>query len=92
MDEQAVAERTERAVGAHDGFGRRPLHEGARLVVEARAEEVVRRRVADLEVDRRIELHELDEIVRGERAGLGGRRRGQRFGAKLLDRPHRFDA
>ena len=68
------------------------LQKGARLVVEARAEEVVRRGVADVEPDARLEAHQLDEVVRRERTGLRRRCRRQRLGAERVHRAHRSDA
>src|SRR5215211_6300145 len=76
----------------HHRLGGGTLEEGAWLVVEAGAEKVVGRRVADLELDARIERHELHEIVRRERARLYRRRAGQRFGAERVDRADGSDA
>ena len=45
------------------------LEEGARLRVDGCREEVVARRVADVEVDPRVECHELDEVARALAAG-----------------------
>ena len=54
-------------------LGRRPLQERARLLVDRLAEKVVGARVADVELDRRIELQGLDEIaVRVAAGSFGG--------------------
>ncbi len=62
VDQQPVAFGGERAVDADERFRRRALQERACLLVERSAEKVVRRRVADVETDRRIEGDHLDEI------------------------------
>src|SRR5688572_27669271 len=62
VDEETVAVRGQGAMRAHHRLGRRPLQKRARLLVDWLAEKVVGARVADVELDRRIELHELDEI------------------------------
>ena len=60
---------------------------GAR--VEDAAEEIVRRRVADLEPDRGVERGELDEIGSPKCAAFGGRRQPADFSKQLGDRPDR---
>ena len=76
----------------HQRFGGRTLHEGARLVVDLRAQEVIGCRIADLELDRRIERHQLGEIGLSKIPRLRGRHRGDRLGPQLGDRPKGRDA
>src|SRR3954468_15608882 len=72
-------------MGAHQRIGGRPLHEGAGFVVDLGAEEIVRRGVADLELDRWVELYQLDEVGVLEIACFGWRRCRQCFRPKRLD-------
>jgi hypothetical protein len=92
VHQRAAALPGERAVGAHQRLGGRPLHERPRLGVHRGAEEVVRGRVADLEPDRRVERGQLDQLRRAQPRRL--RRRGgcPRGRDKLGDQPHRLDA
>ena len=62
MDDEAVAERAEFAVGAGYGFGCGTLEKGSCLRIDGRPEEVVGRGVADVELEDGIEFDELDEI------------------------------
>jgi len=64
-------------------FRRRPLQERACFLVDGLAKKVVRARVADVELDRRIELHQLDEIRFASRVGIGG--------GPVLDKPRRHE-
>jgi hypothetical protein len=67
-DEEAVALRLERPLDPRERLGGGPLEKSARLGIEGAAEFVVLRRVADVEQDRGVERHELDEIRRAEGA------------------------
>ena len=58
------------ADGAQQRLGGGALQEGARLGVDGAAREVVRRGVADVELDGLVELHQLDQVGRAERALL----------------------
>jgi hypothetical protein len=60
-------------MSAQQGLGRGPLQERAGLRVDRPPDEVVLRRVADVQLDRRIEGRQLDEIGGAMRAGLDGR-------------------
>src|ERR1051325_8432788 len=91
VDEQAVAHRTQLPMGAHQRLRRGALHEGPRLAVERRAEEVPGGGVADVEPDGGIEPHQLHQVGLPELAGFGRRRGGERLPAELLDRPRRHD-
>jgi hypothetical protein len=62
VNQQAIALARERAVDAHERFGGGSLQVCGGARVDGRAEEVVRGRVANVELDRRIELRELDQI------------------------------
>src|SRR6185295_16936520 len=62
VDQEPEAERLEIAVHLGERLGRRTLQERARLFVDRRAEEVVRGRVPDVELDRGVELPHLDEL------------------------------
>src|SRR5205085_1614478 len=79
-------------MSADECLGGRALHEGARLVIDLRSEKVVGRRVADLELDRRVEFHELDEIWVTKIAALRRRYGRQGLGAQRGDRSQRRDA
>src|SRR5690606_5751308 len=76
--DQAVAVLREPAVRAQQRLGSRLLEERPRLPVEGEAQEVVRRRVADVEAERRVQRGEVDELGLAERAGLGRRTLGER--------------
>src|SRR5688500_13082641 len=69
-DGEAVALLPERARRTDERLGGRALEEGARLCVDGATREVVRRRVAHVELYRTVELHQLDEVGRAERALL----------------------
>src|SRR5690606_14673056 len=86
-DEEAVAVFLQVPVDPDEGLGRRALEEGAGLAVEDRAHEVVRGRVADVELDRGVGGDDLDEVGLEELAGLDRWRRGQCFGPELLYGP-----
>src|SRR5262245_1526986 len=85
VDEQAVALLGESMVRAHQRLGRRALQEGARRLVDRRLQEVVRRGVAHVEPDRRIEGGDLHEIALVEVAVFFRWRGGQRLAPQLLD-------
>lgn len=87
-DHDAVALGGERPVRAEKGFGRRPLEEGPRLRVDGPLREVVRRGVPDVEVDGKLELHELDQVRLAELPRLD-RRRGRNRGLSRLRRAGR---
>ena len=72
-------------MGLRQGLRRRALQEGAGGGVERRAEEVVRRGVADVELDGGVEGRQVDEVGLAELARLGGRAGGQGLGAELGD-------
>ena len=55
VHEDAIALRLQKAMRAHERLGRRALQKRARLRIELRSEEIVRRRVAHLEMDGAVE-------------------------------------
>jgi len=67
---EPVALLLQRAVHAHERLRRRTLQVGARLGVHRAPEEVVLRRVPDVEPDERIEPDDFHEIRQTERAVL----------------------
>jgi len=70
VDQEAIALLLQAAMGLRQGFRRRSLQEGAGGGVERRADEVVRRGVADVELDGGVEGRQVDEVGR-EAALLG---------------------
>ena len=87
VDEQAVAKRLKFVENADESFGGGTLHKGAGLGVDGRAEEVVGRGVANVEMEGRIERGEFDEVRLAEWTGFGGRMRGEGGGADFADGP-----
>ena len=62
VDDEAVAQSVEFAVGAEQGFGGGTLEEGSGLRVDGRAEEVVGGGVANVELQVGVDAGEFDEI------------------------------
>ena len=91
MDQQAIALIGQLLVHADQSLGGGTLQKGFGRLVERRAQEVVGRRVADVELDRIIKLHQLHKIRFGERAALRRRRGGERFAADFGDGATRLD-
>src|SRR6185436_20799295 len=92
VDQQAIAPTRERVVDAHQRFGSGALQVCGRARVDRRAQEVVGSRVANVELDRRIELRELDQIDTAKLTGFGRRLRCECLRAKLRYWPLRRDA
>src|SRR5262245_43118802 len=91
MNQNSVTLARAGSLYAHQGFGRRTLNEGTRLAVERGAKEIAGRCIANVELDRRIEDGQLDEIRRPELAALRGRFRGKGDRQQLGDGSHRID-
>ena len=91
MDQQAVALLLQLLVDADQRLRRGPLQVRLRGRVERRAQEVVVGRVADVELDRRVERGEVDQVGLAELALLLRRLRGEGLLAQLVDRPQRLD-
>ena len=87
VDEQPVAQRLKFVENADERFGGGALHKGAGLCVDGRAEEVVGRGIANVEMKSRIENDEFDEVGLAEWTGFGGRMRGEGRGADFADGP-----
>src|SRR5579871_478548 len=79
-------------MSAKESLGGGTLHEGARLGIDWRAEEIVGGGVANVQLDGGIELGEFDEIGLEKVGSLSRRLRGEGFGAKLIDAFQRRDA
>ena len=93
VDQQPVAALREPAVGFHQGLGGGALQVGlGRRRVERGAEEVVRRGVAQIELDRRVEGTQFDQIDLAEFALLARRPGGLDFPQQFRDRPLGLDA
>src|SRR5258707_15035222 len=70
VDEQAVSPRRKRARDAAKRRSRRPLQIRPRPLIERESDEVVRSRVANVELDARIDARESDAIKRPLRIGF----------------------
>src|SRR5262245_50759245 len=77
---------------AHERFGGRSLQVRSGARVDRRAQEVVGGRVANVELDRGVELRELDQVDVAKLSGFGRWLSRERFRAKLGHWPPRRDA
>src|SRR5262245_57578863 len=71
-NEQPVTSVAQLAIGALQGFGGGALQKGAGFFVYRAAQEIVRRGVTNVELDRLVELRELDQLGFAEIALLFG--------------------
>ena len=91
VDDQTVSLSLEFAMGAKQCLLRWPLKEGACLGVDGRAQKIVRGRVADVELDRGIEVDQLHQIGFEESSLLRRWLCHERFCPQLLHRTQRRD-
>jgi hypothetical protein len=91
-NQQAVALLQQLAMRAQHRLRRGTLQESARRRVDRRAQEVVRGRVADVQLDARIERGKVHQVGLPEAALLRGRLGRERFNAQFGHGPHRLDA
>ena len=92
VNQQPIALTRERAVDAQECFSCGPLQVCGRPRVDRRAQEVVGGRVTNVELDRRIELRELDQIDAAELTRFGRRLCRECLRAQLGHRSLRCDA
>ena len=72
-------------VSAQQRFRRGPLQKGSRLRVNRSAQKIVGRRIADVELDRRIKRGEFHEVRLEKIAGFRGRMICERLLPKLRE-------
>src|SRR5207302_1593093 len=74
-----------------EGFRRGALEKGAGLGIDGRTEKIGGGRIANVEMNSRIEFGQLNQVGLAEWALFFGRRGGESFGANLRQGPNRFD-
>src|SRR4051794_4888366 len=86
-DQESVALLRQLAMCTQQRFRGGTLHERARGCIYGSAEEVIGSGIADVELDARVELRDVDEIRAPKRALLEWRAGGPGFGSQLRDGP-----
>src|SRR5580658_1340837 len=79
MDDQPVSLSLEFAMGAKQGFRRRPLKKGPRLRIYGRTQEIIGGGIADVELDGWVEFHQFDKIGFEKGPFLARRLRSERL-------------